>query len=238
MKKKTEQNAAGAPQTGKTAGAGAAGFLKKNWKWLVPVACVAVLGGVWLLKPKADKPASVDTSYVETAPEQRDLVNALSGTGTLKPANTYNVKSLVSGKVLTCSFEEGDNVEEGDVLYTVDSSDATTKVEQAGITLFLLSNSRRPGRAQHYAEALGIPYEGHAGKPKSGGFRRALARMNAAPEEAAIVGDQIFTDILGGNRAGVLTLLVHPIRFGTVFRLLRFGIETPFRAGAEDGRRL
>ena len=135
MKKKTEQNAAGAPQVGKTAGAGAAGFLKKNWKWLVPVACVAVLGGVWLLKPKADKPASVDTSYVETAPEQRDLVNALSGTGTLKPANTYNVKSLVSGKVLTCSFEEGDNVEEGDVLYTVDSSDATTKVEQAGITL-------------------------------------------------------------------------------------------------------
>ena len=135
MKKKTEQNAAGAPQMGKTAGAGAAGFLKKNWKWLVPVACVAVLGGVWLLKPKADKPASVDTSYVETAPEQRDLVNALSGTGTLKPANTYNVKSLVSGKVLTCSFEEGDNVEEGDVLYTVDSSDATTKVEQAGITL-------------------------------------------------------------------------------------------------------
>ena len=96
---------------------------------------MAVLGGVWLLKPKADKPASVDTSYVETAPEQRDLVNALSGTGTLKPANTYNVKSLVSGKVLTCSFEEGDNVEEGDVLYTVDSSDATTKGEQAGITL-------------------------------------------------------------------------------------------------------
>ena len=111
MKKKTEQNAAGAPQTGKTAGAGAAGFLKKNWKWLVPVACVAVLGGVWLLKPKADKPASVDTSYVETAPEQRDLVNALSGTGTLKPANTYNVKSLVSGKVLTCSFEEGNSCE-------------------------------------------------------------------------------------------------------------------------------
>ena len=92
------------------------------------------------------------------------------------------------------------------------------RLEQAGITLFLLSNSRRPGRAQHYAEALGIPDEGHAGKPKS--------------------GDQILTDILGGNRAGVLTLLVHPIRFGTVFRALRFGIETPFRAGAEDGRRL
>ena len=138
MKKKTEQNAAGAPQTEGTTGAargGAAAFLKKNWKWLVPVVCVAALGGWWLLKPKDAKPASVDTSYVETAPEQRDLVNTLSGTGTLKPANTYSVKSLVSGKVLTCSFEEGDIVEEGDVLYTVDSSDATTKAEQASITL-------------------------------------------------------------------------------------------------------
>ena len=99
MKKKTEQNAAGAPQTGKTAGAGAAGFLKRTgsgWsRWLRGRAgrCVAA-------QAQGRQACSVDTSYVETAPEQRDLVNALSGTGTLKPANTYNVKSLVSGKVL------------------------------------------------------------------------------------------------------------------------------------------
>ena len=61
-------------------------------------------------------------------PETRDVSNTLSVTGTLNPANTYSVKSLVSGKVLTGSFEEGDIVEEGTVLYTVDSSDATTKV--------------------------------------------------------------------------------------------------------------
>ena len=108
-------------------------------------------------------------------------------------------------------------------------------LDQAGITLFLLSNSRKPGRAQRFAEALGIPYEGHAGKPKVGGFQRAMARMGAAPEETAIVGDQIFTDIWGGNQAGVLTLLVHPIQFGTVFRGLRYGLETPFRAGAGKG---
>lgn len=108
-------------------------------------------------------------------------------------------------------------------------------LEEHGIRLFLLSNSRKPGRAQRFAEALGIPYEGHAGKPKVGGFQRAMARMGAAPEETAIVGDQIFTDIWGGNRAGVLTLLVHPIQFGTVFRGLRYGLETPFRAGAGKG---
>ena len=111
-------------------------------------------------------------------------------------------------------------------------------LEAAGITLFILSNSRRPGRAQRFAQALGVPYEGHAGKPKRGGFQRAMARMGVTPEETAIVGDQIFTDTWGGNNAGVLTLLVHPIRFGTVFRFLRFALETPFRAGAQKGETL
>ena len=106
---------------------------------------------------------------------------------------------------------------------------------RSGISLFVLSNSRRPGRAQRFAEALGVPYEGHAGKPKSGGFQRAMGRMGVTPAQTAIVGDQIFTDIWGGNNAGVLTLLVHPIRFGTIFRVLRYGIETPFRAGARPG---
>lgn len=62
-----------------------------------------------------------------------------------------------------------------------------------------------------------------------------MERMGVTPKETAIVGDQIFTDIWGGNNAGVLTLLVHPIRFGTIFRGMRYGIETPFRAGAKPG---
>ena len=112
-----------------------AAFFRKNWKWLVPVVCVAVLGGWFILRPDKAQDANVDVSYVQTTPEKRDLSNSLSGTGTLNPANTYNVKSLVAGKVLTSTIEEGDIVEEGTVLYTVDSSDATTKAEQASITL-------------------------------------------------------------------------------------------------------
>ena len=112
-----------------------AAFFRKNWKWMVPVVCVAVLGGWFILRPDKAQDANVDVSYVQTTPEKRDLSNSLSGTGTLNPANTYNVKSLVAGKVLTSTIEEGDIVEEGTVLYTVDSSDATTKAEQASITL-------------------------------------------------------------------------------------------------------
>ena len=110
-------------------------FFRKNWKWMVPVACVAVLGGWFILRPDRAQDANVDVNYVQTTPEKRDLSNSLSGTGTLNPANTYNVKSLVAGKVLTSTIEEGDIVEEGTVLYTVDASDATTKAEQASITL-------------------------------------------------------------------------------------------------------
>ena len=112
-----------------------AAFFRKNWKWMVPVMCVAVLGGWFILRPDRAQDANVDVSYVQTTPEKRDLSNSLSGTGTLNPANTYNVKSLVAGKVLTSTIEEGDIVEEGTVLYTVDASDATTKAEQASITL-------------------------------------------------------------------------------------------------------
>ena len=110
-------------------------FGKKNWKWLVPVACVLLVGGVLLLKPGKAHQASTDASYVEDVPQLRDVSNSLSGTGTLNPANTYTVKSLVDGKVLTGEFEEGDVVEEGTVLYTIDSSDASTNLEKASIAL-------------------------------------------------------------------------------------------------------
>ena len=110
-------------------------FLQKNWKWLVPVVCVVIAGGVFLLKPKSASTTAVDPSYLEASPEVRDVSNTLSGTGTLNPANTYTVKSLVGGKVLTGEFEEGDVLDEGTVLYTLDSSDASTNFEKAEIAM-------------------------------------------------------------------------------------------------------
>ena len=128
-KKKDTPEASEAPAKEKGA------FWKKNWKWLVPAACIVVAGGAFLLWPKQTKPASVDTSYVEATPERRDVSNTFSGTGTLNPANTYTVKSLVAGKVLTGELNEGDVVEENTVLYTIDSSDASTNYEKAAIAM-------------------------------------------------------------------------------------------------------
>ncbi len=99
-----------------------------------------------------------------------------------------------------------------------------------GIDLFILSNSRRPTRVTQFAQALEVPFVGHAGKPKRGGFARALAQMNRKPEETVMVGDQIFTDIWGANRSGIAPLLVFPIRMaGNPGRYVRYAIEIPFR---------
>ena len=136
MNWKKNKDAAAQPKTAAAKAAGGpVGFVKKNWKWLVPVVCIAALGGWFVLRPGKAQDTNVDINYVQVSPSKRDISNTLSGTGTLNPANTYNVKSLVAGKVLTSTIEEGDIVEEGDVLYTVDSSDAATKVEQASIAL-------------------------------------------------------------------------------------------------------
>ena len=156
--KKNKEMAAQSDAGASGAKAAPAAFVKKNWKWLVPVICVAALGGWFFLKPDNAQNANADINYVQVSPEKRDISNALSGTGTLNPANTYNVKSLVAGKVLTSAIEEGDVVEEGTVLYTVDSSDATTKAEQASIALQQAQRSYDKTADRQYvrAEVAGV----------------------------------------------------------------------------------
>ena len=156
-KKNKDAAAQPKPAAVKAAG-GPVGFVKKNWKWLVPVVCIAALGGWFVLRPGKAQDTNVDINYVQVSPSKRDISNTLSGTGTLNPANTYNVKSLVAGKVLTSTIEEGDIVEEGDVLYTVDSSDAATKVEQASIALQQAQRSydKTADRQNVRAEVAGV----------------------------------------------------------------------------------
>ena len=159
MNWKKNKDAAAQPKTAAAKAAGGpVGFVKKNWKWLVPVVCIAALGGWFVLRPGKAQDTNVDINYVQVSPSKRDISNTLSGTGTLNPANTYNVKSLVAGKVLTSTIEEGDIVEEGDVLYTVDSSDAATKVEQASIALQQAQRSydKTADRQNVSAEVAGV----------------------------------------------------------------------------------
>lgn len=113
------------------------------------------------------------------------------------------------------------------------------ELKTAGVTLFVLSNNRHADRPRIFCEDTDIPFIGHAGKPKTHSFYKAMERMGAKPEQTAIVGDQIFTDVLGGNRAGVTTILVKPIRLaGNPGRYVRYAAELPFRALSGRGGKL
>ena len=110
-------------------------FWRKHWKKILAVVCAAAVAGGILLPRFGAKPAQADTTYLEAAPETRNITNTFSGSGTLAAANTYTVKSLVKGTVLTADFEVGDVIDKGTVLYTIDSSDASSSIEKAQLSL-------------------------------------------------------------------------------------------------------
>jgi len=79
-----------------------------------------------------------------------------------------------------------------------------------GIRLVVLSNNR-DRRVRPFAEKLGLDYIANGMKPLPSGIRRASARLGAPRDGIAVVGDQVFTDVLGGNLAGLRTILLEPI---------------------------
>jgi len=83
-------------------------------------------------------------------------------------------------------------------------------IKQQGFKACILSNNGEE-RVVAVAKSLGIPYVHRAQKPRRGGYHRALSIMGVTAKETAVIGDQIFTDVLGGNRAGLYTILVKPI---------------------------
>ena len=84
------------------------------------------------------------------------------------------------------------------------------ELEEQGIRACLVSNNRS-SRVKKVADALGIPGISRAGKPRRRAFRQAMAVMDTEAGSTAVIGDQVFTDILGGNRLGLYTVLVMPI---------------------------
>lgn len=112
------------------------------------------------------------------------------------------------------------------------------ELEEQGITLFVVSNSRKSTRVPNYCRALGIGCVRHAGKPKIKGFLEAMGTLGRRPEETLMVGDQIFTDVLGAKRAGLRVVLVEPIELaGNPGRYLRYAAEWPFRTLAKKGKK-
>ena len=80
-----------------------------------------------------------------------------------------------------------------------------------GIKLYILSNTNNEDKVKEVAEKLKINYKHFAMKPLKRGFKYVQQQTKINSENIAVVGDQIFTDVLGGNRCKMFTILVDPI---------------------------
>ena len=106
-----------------------------------------------------------------------------------------------------------------------------SELKREGFRLGIISNAKIV-RAKHFADGFDFPVEfvGKAGKPLKKGFTQLAASLKLRPAEIAMVGDQLYTDILGGNRFGCYTILVSPIDLSREPAFVRFKrlLEKPF----------
>ena len=80
-----------------------------------------------------------------------------------------------------------------------------------GTKFYILSNTNNKAKVEKVSKKLGIPYKYFAKKPLKSGFLKIQKEIREKPERIAVIGDQIFTDVIGGNRCNMYTILVDPI---------------------------
>jgi HAD superfamily phosphatase (TIGR01668 family) len=110
---------------------------------------------------------------------------------------------------------------------TLEVTEWVTQLHAVGLRGCVVSNATTEARVRAVAEPLGLAWIYRAHKPLPHGFRRAMKLLGTTPYETAVVGDMIFTDILGGNQLGLYTILVEPVShhdFGMLSAIQR-GLE-------------
>ena len=103
------------------------------------------------------------------------------------------------------------------------------RMQASEIRLCVVSNSHKP-RVVEFCQKYGLDCITHAKKPFQRGIRECLARFSLDPAECALAGDQIYTDVLGANCAGMTSILVSAIHNHTIWLKLRHVAELPFIA--------
>ena len=86
-----------------------------------------------------------------------------------------------------------------------------------GIKMYILSNSNKREKVKEVASKLGLEYTYFGMKPLKIGFNKAKKMLNLENNEIAVIGDQIFTDVIGSNRMKMFSILVEPIKEKDIF---------------------
>lgn len=102
------------------------------------------------------------------------------------------------------------------------------ELKALNIEPFILSNNRGD-RPEIFARALGVDFVGKARKPLTRVLLEVLAKKGVSPEHAALMGDQIYTDVLCARAAGITAIAVKPLSLRNPLLALRYLLEVPFR---------
>ena len=92
-------------------------------------------------------------------------------------------------------------------------------LRESGFNICILSNSGRK-RVTKFTSDLGVMSICHAGKPMRKGFLKALRLMDLEPNQTCMIGDQIFTDVYGAKRIGIVAIYTKPIVFKEIFTVM------------------
>lgn len=107
---------------------------KKLWIAIIVLVVVGIIGFM-VYQSAIVSQKTYNSNYTEYTVVARDIKETLSGTGTLEPADSYTVTTLITGEVLEANFEEGDVITKDTLLYAIDSSNVATSLEQAVMSL-------------------------------------------------------------------------------------------------------
>ncbi|MCL2200491.1 MAG: YqeG family HAD IIIA-type phosphatase [Oscillospiraceae bacterium] len=103
-------------------------------------------------------------------------------------------------------------------------------VRNKGIELYIISNSLRKDRCSTFAQELDVRVKMNAHKPSPKYVLQAISEAGYNSGNSALIGDQVFTDTLAANRAGICSIIVKPKQFTNPLLAIRYAAESPFRA--------
>ena len=134
---------------------------------------------------------------------------------TVEVLNKYDINALLLDIDNTMSTHHGTVLTDG-------LTDWIAKMQESGVKLIVLSNSEK-FRVTPFANRIGLPFISNGYKPLPFGYLRGVKALGEKRKNVAIVGDQMFTDVLGGKLTGVKTILLTPIKLedGWTFKLRR-----------------
>ena len=182
------------------------------------VLAAAVFAGIKVIGPTRVSAAPAGSQKTATA-ERRSITSELSSSGTISPKDTYNITSLASGEVISADFEEGDQVEKGQILYVIDASSMESELQSAKNSLERSQTSYELA-LEDYNEAVSA-YSGNTYKSTETGYIKALYikagdKVSGNTKIADIYNDRVMkirvpflsgeAAMIGPGNQGVVTL--------------------------------